>query len=301
MRVVFMGSPDFSVPVLDALVEAGHEIAAVYCQPPRRAGRGKALRPTPVQARAEALGLEVRHPVNFKDSADVEAFAALEADVAVVVAYGLILPQALLDAPERGCLNIHASLLPRWRGAAPIHRAIMAGDAETGVCIMQMEAGLDTGPVLLREAVEISESDTTGLLHDRLAALGAGLIVESLGRLDTLTPEVQAEDGVTYAHKIEKAEARVDWSRSAAEVSAHIRGLAPFPGAWSEIDATRIKYLMAEIGEGSGAPGEVLDYMLEVACGTGSVRLTSLQRPGKGPLSAQDFLRGFPVPKGSVI
>ncbi len=301
MRVVFMGSPDFSVPVLDALVEAGHEIAAVYCQPPRRAGRGKALRPTPVQARAEALGLEVRHPVNFKDSADVEAFAALKAEVAVVVAYGLILPQALLDAPTHGCLNIHASLLPRWRGAAPIHRAIMAGDAETGVCIMQMEAGLDTGPVLLREAVGISDSDTTGVLHDRLSALGAGLIVEALGRLDALTPEVQAEDGVTYAHKIEKAEARVDWCRSAAEVSAHIRGLAPFPGAWSEIDATRIKYLMAEIGDGSGAPGEVLDYMLEVACGTGSVRLTSLQRPGKGPLSAEDFLRGFLVPKGSVI
>ncbi|GGO59192.1 methionyl-tRNA formyltransferase [Roseovarius pacificus] len=298
MRVIFMGTPEFSVPVLDALVEAGHEVVAVYCQPPRRAGRGKKERPTPVQARAEELGLEVRHPVSLKGEAEQAAFAALEADVAVVVAYGLILPQAILDAPGRGCLNIHASLLPRWRGAAPIHRAIMAGDRETGVCIMQMEAGLDTGPVLLRKATTISARETTGELHDRLSEMGAQAIVEALERLDDLTPEVQPDAGVIYAEKIDKSEARVDWTRSAAEVDAHIRGLSPFPGAWCEVNGERIKLLASTVAEGHGAPGEVLDDVLTVACGEGAVRLLRLQRAGKGAQDAETFLRGMSIPAG---
>jgi len=301
MRVVFMGTPEFSVPVLDALVDAGHEIAAVYCQPPRPAGRGKKERPTPVHARAEELELEVRHPVSLKGAEEQEAFAALGAEVAVVVAYGLILPQAILDAPEHGCLNIHASLLPRWRGAAPIHRAIMAGDAETGVCIMQMEAGLDTGPVLLRDATAITAADTTAVLHDRLSEMGARLIVEALGRLSELTPEVQPEEGVTYAAKIDKAEARVDWNANAVEIDRQIRGLSPFPGAWCEIEGQRVKLLMSELADGSGAPGEVLDDALRVACGSGAVRLTRLQRAGKGAQDMGEFLRGFPVSKGMQL
>ncbi|KIC29130.1 methionyl-tRNA formyltransferase [Leisingera sp. ANG-M6] len=301
MRIIFMGTPDFSVPVLDALVEAGHEIAAVYCQPPRPAGRGKKDRPTPVHARAAALGLEVRHPVSLKGAEEQEAFAALNADVAVVVAYGLILPQAVLDAPAHGCLNIHASLLPRWRGAAPIHRAIMAGDAETGVCIMQMEAGLDTGPVLLREATAIGMEETTAQLHDRLSAMGAALITEALSRLPELTPEVQPEDGVIYAEKIDKAEAQIDWTRPAAEVDRKIRGLSPFPGAWCEIEGQRVKLLASRLAEGQGAPGEVLDDSLIVACGEGAVQLLRLQRAGKSAQDPDVFLRGFPVPKGSRL
>ncbi|KIC35028.1 methionyl-tRNA formyltransferase [Leisingera sp. ANG-M7] len=301
MRIIFMGTPDFSVPVLEALVEAGHEIAAVYCQPPRPAGRGKKDRPTPVHARAAALGLEVRHPVSLKGAEEHEAFAALNADVAVVVAYGLILPQAILDSPEHGCLNIHASLLPRWRGAAPIHRAIMAGDGETGVCIMQMEAGLDTGPVLLREATAIGTEETTAQLHDRLSEMGAALITEALSRLPELTPEVQPEEGVTYAEKIDKAEAQVDWSRPAAEVDRKIRGLSPFPGAWCEIEGQRIKLLASRLAEGQGAPGEVLDDSLTVACGEGAVQLLRLQRAGKSAQDPDVFLRGFPVPKGSRL
>ena len=257
MRIIFMGTPDFSVPVLDALVAAGHEIAAVYCQPPRPAGRGKKDRPTPVHARAAALGLEVRHPVSLKGAEEQTAFAALNADVAVVVAYGLILPQAVLDAPAQGCLNIHASLLPRWRGAAPIHRAIMAGDAETGVCIMQMEAGLDTGPVLLRGATAIGPEETTAQLHDRLSDMGAGLIVEALARLPELELEIQPEDGVLYAEKIDKAEAQIDWSQPAAEVDRKIRGLSPFPGAWCEAEGQRVKLLASRLAEGQGVPGEV--------------------------------------------
>ncbi|MEC7965981.1 MAG: methionyl-tRNA formyltransferase, partial [Pseudomonadota bacterium] len=259
MRVVFMGTPEFSVPVLDALVEAGHEIAAVYCQPPRQAGRGKKERPTPVHARAAELGLEVRHPGSLKGAEDQADFAALNADVAVVVAYGLILPQAILDAPAQGCLNIHASLLPRWRGAAPIHRAIMSGDAETGICIMQMEAGLDTGPVLLREETAIEAEETTAQLHDRLSDMGAALSVEALAKLPTLTPKLQPEDGVTYASKIDKAEAAIDWSAPAAEVDRKIRGLSPFPGAFVEFDGQRIKLLASCLVDGAGAPGEVLD------------------------------------------
>ncbi|MCU9838643.1 methionyl-tRNA formyltransferase [Ruegeria sp. WL0004] len=301
MRVVFMGTPDFSVPVLDALVEAGHEIAAVYCQPPRPAGRGKKDRPTPVHARALTLGLEVHHPVSLKGAEAQADFAALGADVAVVVAYGLILPQAVLDAPHHGCLNIHASLLPRWRGAAPIHRAIMAGDAETGICIMQMEAGLDTGPVLLRSRTPIRAEETTGALHDRLSAMGADLIVEALARLPELTPEPQPEEGVTYAAKIDKSEARVDWTRPAVEIDRQIRGLSPFPGAWTEIAGERVKLLASRRAGGQGTPGAVLDDVLTVACGTGAVSLTRLQRAGKGAQDADIFLRGCPVPKGTRL
>jgi methionyl-tRNA formyltransferase len=301
MRVIFMGTPEFSVPVLDALIEAGHEIAAVYCQPPRPAGRGKKERPSPVQARAEALGLMVRHPLNFRDPEDIADLAALEADIAVVVAYGLILPQAVLDAPDRGCLNIHASLLPRWRGAAPIQRAIMAGDAETGVCIMQMEAGLDTGPVLLRRAIPIGAEETASGLHDRLSALGAGAIIEALAQLDDLSPETQPEDGVTYAQKIDKAEARIDWARPAVNVDRLIRGLSPFPGAWTELEGQRVKLLGSRLADGSGAPGETLDDALTIACGDGAVQITRAQRAGKGAQDAQSFLRGVPVPKGTQL
>jgi methionyl-tRNA formyltransferase len=305
MRLIFMGSPDFSVPVLDALVTAGHDIACVYCQPPRPAGRGKKDRPTPVQARAEALGLPVRHPVSLRDPAAQAEFAALNADLAVVVAYGLILPQAVLDAPARGCLNIHASLLPRWRGAAPIHRAIMAGDAETGICIMQMEAGLDTGPVLLRAATPIGATETTGQLHDRLSQIGAAQIIQALDRLDTLTPTPQPDEGVTYAAKIDKAEARIDWTRPAPEIDRLIRGLSPFPGAWCDWDGQRLKLLGSRIAPGTGAPGTCLDDAATVACGTGAgagaIRLTRLQLPGKGAQDADEFLRGTPLPRGTVL
>jgi methionyl-tRNA formyltransferase len=301
MRIIFMGTPDFSVPVLDALVEAGHDIAAVYCQPPRPAGRGKKDRPSPVQARAEALGLTVRHPESLKGTEEQAAFAALEADVAVVVAYGLILPQAVLDAPRRGCLNIHASLLPRWRGAAPIHRAIMAGDRETGVCIMQMEAGLDTGPVLLCHATPIGAEETTGELHDRLSQMGAAAIVEALDRLDKLRPEPQPDDGVTYAEKIDKAEARIDWGWTAEEVDRQIRGLSPFPGAWIEHGGQRIKLLKSRLSRGCGAPGTVLDDALTVACGRGAVQVLRLQRAGKGAQDADEFLRGMSLPRGTRL
>ncbi|WP_194097885.1 methionyl-tRNA formyltransferase [Marivivens aquimaris] len=296
MRVVFMGTPDFSVPVLDALVGAGHEIAAVYSQPPRPAGRGKKDRPSPVHARALELGLEVRHPVNFKNAEDVDAFAALNADVAVVVAYGLILPQSLLDAPKHGCLNIHASLLPRWRGAAPIHRAIMAGDTETGVCIMQMEAGLDTGPVLLRQATAIGAEETTGQLHDWLSEMGAKAIVAALSRLDQLEPQVQPEEGVTYAAKIDKAEAKIDWSEPAEVVDRKIRGLSPFPGAWCEIDGERVKLLGSKLANGQGDAGRVLSEFV-VACGGGAVEITRLQRSGKKPMTTEDALRGMTLPE----
>jgi len=301
MRLVFMGTPAFSVPVLDALVAAGHEIAVVYCQPPRPAGRGKKDRPSPVQARAEALGLPVRHPVSLKTAEAQAEFAAWDAEVAVVVAYGLILPQAVLDAPVRGCLNIHASLLPRWRGAAPIHRAIMAGDGETGVCIMQMEAGLDTGPVLLREAIKIGAEETTAELHDRLSALGARLIVQALAGLDGLEPVAQPEVGVTYAAKIDKAEAEVDWTRPAVEVDRIIRGLSPFPGAWTLIDGQRVKLLGSRLVEGAGAPGQVLDAALTVACGQGAVSLLRLQRAGKGAQDVDTFLLGTPVAEGAQL
>jgi len=301
MRVVFMGTPDFSVPALDALHAAGHEIACVYTQPPRPAGRGQKDRESPVHARAASLGLPVRHPVSLKPAEAQADFAALSPEIAVVVAYGLILPRGVLDAPVHGCLNIHASLLPRWRGAAPIHRAVMAGDAETGVCIMRMEEGLDTGPVLAREATPIGTTDTTGVLHDRLAAMGARLIVEALARLGELTPEAQPGDGVTYAAKIDKAEAKIDWTRPADEVDRQIRGLSPFPGAWTEIDGERVKILGSEQAQGSGAPGEVLDDRLTIACGTGAVRLLRLQRAGKAAQDAAVFLNGRAVPPGKWL
>ncbi|PWE49939.1 methionyl-tRNA formyltransferase [Thioclava sp. NG1] len=294
MRVIFMGTPEFSVPVLEALAGA-HEVVAVYSQPPRPAGRGKKERPSPVHAKADELGIEVRTPRNFKAPEDREAFAALNPDIAVIVAYGLILPQAILDAPAKGCLNIHASLLPRWRGAAPIHRAIMAGDSQTGICIMQMEAGLDTGPVMLREATEIGATETTGELHDRLSAMGARLILDALSEIDSLILQPQPENGVTYAAKIDKAEAQVDWTRPADEVIRHINGLSPFPGAWTEIAGERIKLLRAAPAVGSGAPGEILDGFT-IACGTGALEILEAQRPGKRPMSGDDVLRGLRLP-----
>ncbi len=297
MRIVFMGTPDFSVPILDALVEAGHDVCAVYSQPPRPAGRGKKDRPSPVQSRAEKLGLPVRHPVSLKTEDALTDFTALNADIAVVVAYGLILPQTILDAPTNGCLNIHASLLPRWRGAAPIHRAIMAGDAKTGVCIMQMEAGLDTGPVLLRREVEIGETETTGALHDRLSGLGASAIVDTLNMLHDLTPETQPEDGVTYAAKIDKGEARVDWSETSLQITRQINGLSLFPGAWSEVGGERIKFLHASLSSSPLAIGEVsTNGGLHIGTSDGAVQILALQRAGKRAASAGDVLQGWTPP-----
>jgi methionyl-tRNA formyltransferase len=300
MKVIFMGSPAFSVPVLNELLAAGHEIACVYCQPPRPAGRGKKDRPTPVHARAEELGLMVRHPLNFKDPADVVDFEALQADVAVVVAYGLLLPQALLDAPVKGCLNIHASLLPRWRGAAPIHRAILEGDVETGVCIMQMEAGLDTGPVLLRLETDIEAEDTTETLHDRLSEIGAAAITDALFALDTLTPEAQPIDGITYATKVTKAEARIDWSQSAQKVDRQIRGLSPFPGAWGTYNGERIKFIMSKVSDASGAAGEVVGPFT-IACEEGAVDILTAQREGKRAMPVAEILKGLDLPKGTMF
>ncbi|MCL4118663.1 UNVERIFIED_CONTAM: hypothetical protein GTU68_052183 [Idotea baltica] len=302
MRIVFMGTPDFSAPVLQSLVDAGHEIVAVYCQPPRPAGRGKKERLTPVHILAQNLGLSVRTPRNFKEKSDVDEFAAMQADVAVVVAYGLILPQSILDAPHKGCLNIHASLLPRWRGAAPIHRAIMAGDEQTGVCIMEMEAGLDTGPVLTRTITPISPKDTTALLHDRLSQMGADLIVETLQNFHGTTAIEQSKVGVTYAKKIAKEEAAINWDQTCEVVDRHIRGLSPFPGAWFEVDGQRIKVLMSEAVEKDGAAGVVLDdNEIIVGCKTGAVKLLILQRAGKGPMDADVFLRGFELNKDKVL
>lgn len=295
-----MGTPDFSVPALNALAGAGHEIAAVYTRAPRPAGRGQKDRPSPVQLRAEALGLPVRHPKTLRTPEAKDDLADLRADVAVVVAYGLILPKPVLDAPARGCLNIHASLLPRWRGAAPIHRAILAGDAETGVCIMAMEEGLDTGPVLLRAAIPIGATDTTGDLHDRLAQLGARLIVDALARLDALKAEPQAADGVTYAAKIDKAEAAVDWTRPAIEVDRQIRGLSPFPGAWTTHAGRRLKLLRSRLAEGDGAPGEVVHGMT-IACGAGAVDILEVQAEGRARQDAASFLRGAPIASGTRL
>ena len=302
MRLIFMGTPEFAVPALDALVEAGHEVACAYTQPPRPAGRGRKERPSPVQGRAEALGVEVRHPTSLKDAEAQEAFAALDADVAVVAAYGLILPQAVLDAPRHGCLNIHASLLPRWRGAAPIHRAVMAGDVETGVCIMQMEAGLDTGPVLLREALAIRDAETTGEVHDRLAALGGRLVVEALDRLGDLAARPQPELGVTYAAKIDKAEAAVDWSAPADVVARQINGLSPSPGAWTTQGGKRLKLLRARESDGDGVPGLLLPgESLRAACGEGAVEILEVQPEGRGRMAAAEWRRGSRPPSGQVF
>lgn len=293
MNIVFMGTPDFAVPALRALAES-HRILAAYSQPPRPAGRGQAPRPTPVAAEAAARGIEVRTPVSLRDPSAQADFAALKADVAVVLAYGLILPQAVLDAPAQGCLNIHASLLPRWRGAAPIHRAILNGDTETGVCIMRMEAGLDTGPVLLREAIPITPADTTGDLHDRLSALGARMIVDALKTRPTATP--QPAEGITYASKIDKAEARIDWTQPAAVVDRQIRGLSPFPGAWCEVAGERVKLLRSRVAAGQGAPGQVL-HDFTIACGSGAVEVIEAQRAGKRPMPASEVLKGFALPE----
>jgi methionyl-tRNA formyltransferase len=305
LRITFMGTPEFSVPVLAELLGAGHEIAAVYSQPPRKAGRGMVEQLSPVHRFAESHGLAVRTPVSLKSPEEQQAFAALHLDVAVVVAYGLILPKPVLDAPRLGCLNLHASLLPRWRGAAPIQRAIMAGDTETGVMVMQMEAGLDTGPVLLAEHVPISPTSTAGSLHDELSRIGASLMVRALSALErgSLQATPQAEEGVTYARKIEKEEARIDWSRTARELDCHVRGLTPFPGAFFEARSTRIKILRAMPVAGKGAPGEILslDGGITVACGDDALKITELQRSGKGPMNAMDFLRGFPLTKGERL
>ncbi|MBO6783293.1 MAG: methionyl-tRNA formyltransferase [Alphaproteobacteria bacterium] len=301
MRIAFMGTPDFSVPAYDALRAAGHEIACVYTQPPRPAGRGQKERPSPVHARADADGIEVRTPRTLKDEDAQAAFRALGLDAAVVVAYGLILPKPILDAPRRGCINIHASLLPRWRGAAPIHRALLAGDAETGVTIMQIDEGLDTGPELLREAVPIGPDTTTGDLHDTLAELGGRLIVAGLAGLEdgSIVPVPQPDEGATYAAKIERGEERIDWAQPVEVVERHIRGFAPWPGAWSELDGERVKVLAAEIADGAGTPGTVLDDRLTVACGSGALRLIRVQRAGKSVMDADAFLRGSPVGKGA--
>ncbi|RWO07775.1 MAG: methionyl-tRNA formyltransferase [Mesorhizobium sp.] len=305
LRVIFMGTPEFSVPTLRAIADAGHEIEAVYTQPPRAAGRrGLELTPSPVQREAERLGLEVRTPVSLKSDAEQQAFRALRADVAVVVAYGLLLPKPILEAPRLGCLNGHASLLPRWRGAAPIQRAIMAGDTETGMMVMRMEEGLDTGPVAMAEKCAIGPDMTAGELHDRLMHIGAALMAEALARLerDALTFTPQATEGVTYAKKIDKAETRVDWTRPAGEVHDHIRGLSPFPGAWCEIEIggrlERLKLLRSTLSQGAGEPGGILDDRLTVACGSGAIRLVEVQRAGGRPIAAQEFLRGAKLEKG---
>lgn len=301
MRIVFMGTSDFAATQLDALVDAGHDICSVYSQPPRPAGRGKKDRKSPVQTRAEALGLSVRHPVSLKTPEAQAEFAALNAELGVVVAYGLILPQAVLDAPKRGCWNIHASLLPRWRGAAPIHRAIMAGDAETGVGIMQMEAGLDTGPVLLEGKTPILPDDTSASLHDRLARIGAALIVEAVAKAGTLTATPQSDAGVTYAHKINKgAEAQIDWTKDAVEVDRTIRGLSLDFTAWTTLNGKRLKLLTSRVVPGQGHPGTLLDG-LTIACGTGAVQLGRVQLEGKDQKSAADFLSGRSLPPGTRL
>jgi len=306
MRIVFMGTPDFAVPTLGAVLDAGHEVAAVYTQPPRAAGRGLDSRKSPVQVFAEAKGLPVLTPARLKGDAEQAALRDLKADVAVVVAYGLLLPRPILEAPRLGCFNVHASLLPRWRGAAPIQRAIMAGDAETGVSIMRMGEGLDSGPVCLAERVTIGAEETAGELHDRLAAVGARLMVETLADLEhgRLACREQA-DGATYADKIEAADARLDWLRHAAELYNQIRGVSPHPGAWFEAELNgkpeRVKVLRAAVAEGDGAPGTVLDDALTIACGACALRLIEVQRAGKRAMKADDFLRGAKLEKGSKL
>jgi methionyl-tRNA formyltransferase len=302
MRLMFMGTPDFAVPTLLALAAAGHDIAAVYTRAAKPGGRGMALQPTPVEREARRLGLSVFTPANFKNEEAQAAFRAHNADAAVVVAYGLILPKAILEAPKLGCFNIHASLLPRWRGAAPINRAIMAGDKESGVTIMKMDEGLDTGPTIADAHVAITADMTAGDLHDGLAKRGAGLMVRALGEIERGTKSTpQPVQGVTYAEKIKKDETRVDWGKPWQEVHDHIRGLSPFPGAWFEIGDARIKALRSTKGEGKGKPGTALDDKLTIACGDGAIRLTQVQRAGKQPMNADEFLRGTPVKAGTQL
>jgi len=307
MRLAFLGTPDFSVTVLAALVEAGHEIVCAYSQPPAPRGRGQTLKPSPVHAFAEARGIMVRTPASMRDPAEIEAFAALGADAAVVVAFGQILPGAVLDAPRLGSFNLHASLLPRWRGAAPIQRAIMAGDEVTGVEVMRMTEGLDEGPVLATATVRIGPLDTAGTIHDRLAAAAADLIVRTLPEIEAgrAVETPQAEDGVTYAKKIRTKEARIDWTPPAREVDRKIRGLSPFPGAWfllpTDKGEVRVKALLSTFEDAEGAPGAVLDDRLLVACGEGAVRLLKVQREGKGAQDAEIFLRGHAVAAGTQL
>ena len=300
MRIVFMGTPAFAVPTLVALREAGHDLPAVYTQPPRPAGRGKAERKSPVHLAAETFGIEVRHPATLRDLEPQADFLALEADLAVVVAYGLILPKPVLDGPGRGCLNVHASLLPRWRGAAPIQRAILAGDHVTGVTIMRMAEGLDTGPILATARVPV-EDKTSGELHAELAQIGARLLVETVARLDQLKAAPQPDLGATYAPKIDKAEARIVWSKPAELVEREVRAFAPFPGSWFELDGERIKVLRARTIGVNGFDGTVLDDRLTIACGQGALRPLMVQRAGKPAMATEDFLRGRPVPVGTVL
>ncbi|MEN3287038.1 MAG: methionyl-tRNA formyltransferase [Bradyrhizobium sp.] len=306
LRLIFMGTPDFAVPTLSALADHGHEIAAVYTRAPKPGGRrGLALQPTPVEQEARRRGFPVATPKTLRTEEALAEFRAHEADAAVVVAYGMILPQAILDAPKLGCYNLHASLLPRWRGAAPINRAIMAGDAETGVMVMKMDVGLDTGDVAMAERLPISDAMTASDLHDRLSPLGADLMVRAMAALErgALTLAKQADEGVTYAAKIEKAEARIDWAKPAHAVLRHIHGLSPFPGAWSEVtvdgEVARVKILRCALADGSGAPGAVLDDQLTIGCGEGAIRVSELQRAGKAPMQAADFLRGTPLARGA--
>ncbi len=308
LRIIFMGTPDFSVPTLRSIAKAGHEVMACYTQPPRPAGRrGLELTPSPVQREAERLGIEVRTPVSLKGAAEQEAFAALDADAAVVVAYGLLLPKPILQGTRLGAWNGHASLLPRWRGAAPIQRAIMAGDRETGMMVMKMDEGLDTGPVALTARVKIGPNETAGELHDRLMQVGASLMVEALEKLEagTLDLAPQPTEGAVYAKKIDKLETRVDWRLAASDVHNHIRGLSPFPGAWCEImlggKPERLKLLRSTLAEGVGAPGEVIDEQLTVACASGAVRLTELQRAGGRAVAVEEFLRGTKIEKGTKL
>jgi methionyl-tRNA formyltransferase len=301
LRLIFMGTPDFAVPTLLELVAHGHEIAAVYTRAAKPAGRGMKLQPTPVEQEARRLGIPVMTPKTLKTPEALEEFRAHEADAAVVVAYGMILPQTILDAPKLGCFNLHASLLPRWRGAAPINRAIMAGDAETGVMVMKMDVGLDTGDVAMAERIAITDAMTAADLHDALARLGGDLMVRAVGALERgmLQLTKQSEQGVTYAAKIDKAEARIDWSRPARDVLRHIHGLSPFPGAWCEMPIedppVRVKILRCAVAEGAAAPGELLDDHLTIACGQGAIRILELQRAGKAPMKAEEFLRGTPL------
>lgn len=300
LRIIFMGTPDFSVPALRALVAAGHDVCAVYTQPPARAGRGKQVRPSPVQIAAEALGLLVRHPESMKNASAQAEFAALEADAAVVVAYGQILRPAVLEAPRLGCFNVHASLLPRWRGAAPIQRAVLAGDAFTGVTIMRMASGLDTGPMLLTGETAIAVK-SSGELFDELSTMGARLMVDVLARLETLAPQVQDETLATYAAKFDKAEAAIDWSAPAVAIERQVRAFSPFPGAWFEMAGERVKLLRAEVVPASGAPGTVLDEHLTIACGQGAIRPLEVQRAGRPAMTTADLLRGFAIPIGTLL
>ncbi|ARJ66668.1 methionyl-tRNA formyltransferase [Magnetospirillum sp. ME-1] len=304
MKLVFMGTPDFSVPILDSLIEAGHRVVCVYSQPPRPAGRGHKEQLTPVHAFAHARGIPVRTPKSLKSPEAQAEFAALDADAAVVAAYGLILPQAVLDAPRLGCLNVHASLLPRWRGAAPIQRAILAGDPETGVTIMQMDAGLDTGAMLARESILLLPDSTASWLHDMLAAMGARMIVEVLRKLEDEEPVpavAQPAEGVTYAHKLAKEEGLLNWDQSAVELDRKVRALNPWPGVWFEMGAERVKVMEAAVVPGAGAPGTVLDDQLTVACGKFALRPLKVQRAGKAAMSVPEMLRGHAIPKGTVL